>query len=47
MEIHPLLVDALPGDIVESVKDEYLLHDFQVENISLERISDGYPLLCF
>ncbi len=36
--IHPLLVDALPGDIVESVKDEYGLHDFQIENISLERI---------
>ena len=36
--IHPLLVDALPGDIVEAVKDEYGLHDFQIENISLERI---------
>lgn len=36
--IHPLLVDALPEDIVESVKDEYGLHDFQIENISLERI---------
>lgn len=36
--IHPLLVDVLPGDIVESVKDEYGLHDFQIENISLERI---------
>ena len=36
--IHPLLVDALPGDIVEAVKEEYGLHDFQIENISLERI---------
>lgn len=36
--IHPLLVDALPEDIAESVVSEYGLQDFQIENISLERI---------
>ncbi len=36
--IHPLLVEALPEEIRESVVREYGLHDFQIENISIERI---------
>lgn len=36
--IHPLLLDALPCDIVETVRQEFDLKDFQIENISLERI---------
>ena len=36
--IHPMLVDALPKDIVKSVLSEYGLQDFQIENIFLERI---------
>jgi predicted nucleotidyltransferase component of viral defense system len=36
--IHPLLLDALPKDIAETVRREYGLQDFEIENISLERI---------
>ncbi len=36
--IHPLLVETLPEEIRESAVNEYGLHDFQIENISLERI---------